>query len=687
MKTARSSESARPPIYDRLTRHQIAANLRRHLPREVRELNAFVVFKFAPPRKPGGKRSKLPFYVVDRKMRTGEHGSKQDVTHLVSFAEAVRLFEKDIKWSGIGVCALQTNDVFFVDLDKCVDAKTGEVNDLARELLKWNTYTEISPSGQGLRLIMTGNPQINRKNHEAGIEMFCNKGFVTLTGMPFRGTAHRARPVADTQIKRLRVLVHADEPGSDVPTPEATEISSIPTPLTDERYQDVRRALKHVDPDCGYTEWLAVGQALHSGDNRSDGRGFELWLRWSSKGEKFEGTSEGEMLRKWRGFKSGRGITLATIFGMAQASGYREQSGAPIKDVKGAHSAVATYSPESAPEVVTNPLAEGLFDHYGAYVFIGRAKIGKSRILGALVAAALCGGKALGFKFNHECRVLALTLEEDPATMLERVRMYGVEPKEYDKRMNIIDDRLATKAAQGYNVEHDWTAWLDLLLLKLKPDFVYIDTAIKMRMLWQNDPAYRSKNVTEQDYQNASLLDEAARKHRCVIVSIIHGSKRKHVTAQHAFDPFESIGTTSWTLAGCTGALVLMDKPGHNALEDADDGQRVFSVRGRYMPRGDTHHIVQSNQNGTFTNMGEYHHVIANTRTREYLQFIQESQEQGAEYVTARTIAGSFSRSERTVRVMLHRVVESGELYEGQRLDGVQGSGYRLVPAAARQRS
>lgn len=676
-----SSDSARLNTYDQLSRKQIAANLRKHLPLDVRKLHAFVVFKFAPPRKPGGKRSKLPFYVVGKHMRSGEQGSTEDRTHLVSFAEAVKLFESDHTFAGIGVCALKTNDVFFVDLDNCVDTATGEINVVANELIKWRTYTELSPSGQGLRLILRGNPQINKKNHKQGVELFSSKGFVTLTGMPFGKIAHRARPVNTQQLKRLRALAHAEQEDVD-----QSDINSIPTPLTKDRYPDVKRALKHIDPDCGYAEWLAVGQALHSSDPKPDGRGFELWLRWSQKGDKFAETNERQMLRKWQGFKAGGGVTLASLFAMAQQSGYNVSARARNEIKDEAHPAVLTYTPESTPEITTSPLAEGLFDHYGAYVFIGRAKIGKSRILGALVAAALCGGNALSFKFNQKCKVLALTLEEDPATMLERVRLYGVEPKEHSRQMHIIDDQLAIKASKEYSDEHDWTAWLDLLLRKLKPDLVYIDTAIKMRMLWQNDPAYRSKNVTEQDYQNASLLDEAARKHRCVIVSIIHGSKRKHVTAQHAFDPFESIGTTSWTLAGCTGALVLMDKPGHNALEDEDDGQRVFSVRGRYMPKGDAHYLVQSNQSGTFTNMGEYHYVVANMRTQEYLQFIWESQEQGAEHVTARTVAGSFGRSERTVRVALHHFIESGALYEGRRLEGVQGSGYRLVQTAASRR-
>lgn len=673
-----------PVLYDALPRNKIVSNLRRYLPPAVRRLKSFVVFKFAPPKKPGGKRNKLPFYVVGRKVRSGEHGSKQDKSNLVGFAEAVRLLETERAWAGIGACALQENPVFFIDLDNCVDLNTGELTPLAAELLRWKTYTEISPSGKGLRMVLGGNPGVNGKNHKAGIELFCSKGFVTLTGMPFGKVSHQVKQATTSQMRRLRELLELPAPSRETDEDPDAPVS-IPSPLTKERYQDVKRAINHIDPDCSYDDWLLVGQALHSGDPRPSGKGFELWLRWSRKGDKFEQTNEEEMARKWSGFAAGRGYTLASLFALAQEGGFDAKHGTtePLPDT----THIESYTPTSSPEVKTYPLAEGLFDNYGAYVFIGRAKIGKSRILGSIVAAALCGGDALGFKFLKECKVLALTLEEEPATLLERIRAYAVEPTEHDKQLHLIDERLALKAAKNHSDDHDWTAWLDLMLRQFKPDLVYVDTAIKMRMLWQNDPAYRTKNITEQDYQNASWLDQAAQRHKCVIVSVIHGSKRKNAP-QHNFDPFESIGTTSWTLAGCTGALVLMDKPGHNPLEEEDDGQRVFSVRGRYMPHGDTHYVVQSNSSGTFSNLGEYHHVIASVRTQEYLRMVLEAQQQGADNVTARTIAALSGRSERTVHVLLRKFMESGQLFEGQRLEAKQGSGYRFVqPVASRKKA
>ena len=122
-----------------------------------------------------------------------------------------------------------------------------------------------------------------------------------------------------------------------------------------------------------------------------------------------------------------------------------------------------------------------------------------------------------------------------------------------------------------------------------------------------------------------------------------------------------------------------MDKPGSNAMEDEDDGQRVFSVRGRYMPHGDKHYTLQSNDNGTFSNLGEYQLVQASIRTMEYLRAVLDIQQRTNMDVPARNVAAECGVKERTVRVLLHRFAESGELYEGMRLVGVTGSGYRLL--------
>jgi hypothetical protein len=669
------------PTYDNIPREQVAPLLRKNLPAVVRKLKAFVVFKFKPPKKPGGKRMKLPFYVVDGRMRHGEQASQEDRTRLVSFPDAVKLFERDRKWGGIGVCALESNDCFFVDLDNCFNEHL-EPNALAQTLLAWNTYTEYSPSGRGLRMVFGGNPGVNRKRHDLGLELFCSSGFVTLTGLRYDKAHADVKQLTTRQQQKLAELL-----GAPLTKHEEQDLNSIPSPIDKNRRKDINRALHKMDPDMGYAQWLMVGQALHSGDPDPAGWGFQKWLSWSQGGDKFEQTNEQEMLRKWHGFKQGKGITVNTLFGIAKEYGFNPKELADNdnndekedKELPPDHEVDDSlyYDVDSVQEIETHPLAENLFDNHGAYMFIGRAKIGKSRILGSLVAGALSGGKALNFSFNKKCKVLALTLEEDSFSLLSRIRNYMVEPLDYKGRFALIDEERLMANKAKYGDDYNWAQWLEIIVRKVKPDFMYVDTPVKLRMMWQNEPERKNKQVTEIDYQNAAELDRIAQKYHCVVVSVIHGSKRKPTT--HGFDPFESIGTTSWTLAGCTGAMVLMDKPGHNPMEEEDDGQKVLSVRGRYQKTGDLHYLMQSNPDGTFSNMGDYRYVMSQVRAEEFLRVVKEGMDGGMEFVQARSIAQQTNRSERHVHVCLRQVIVEGKEYEGRKLIAVQGSGYALV--------
>ena len=74
----------------------------------------------------------------------------------------------------------------------------------------------------------------------------------------------------------------------------------------------VEEILPHLDPDCGYEEWLKIGAAMHH-----QGQGDEEWLtawdEWSAGSGKYV---DGECEEKWKSFKPQRAngvITLATL--------------------------------------------------------------------------------------------------------------------------------------------------------------------------------------------------------------------------------------------------------------------------------------------------------------------------------------------------------------------------------------
>ena len=70
-----------------------------------------------------------------------------------------------LQLEGIGLCLSATDGLTGLDLDHVLDPVTGELEPLAAKLLKQfaGTYTEISPSGTGLRIWCFGQPQRSGK--------------------------------------------------------------------------------------------------------------------------------------------------------------------------------------------------------------------------------------------------------------------------------------------------------------------------------------------------------------------------------------------------------------------------------------------------------------------------------------------------------------------------------------------
>lgn len=85
---------------------------------------------------------------------------------------------------------------------------------------------------------------------------------------------------------------------------------------------DAADALKFLDPDCSYPEWIAVAAALkHQFD---DAEGFKVFNDWSSKGSKYAGPEETK--KKWDTFRQhtrGRApVTIRSLLKKAAEAGW-----------------------------------------------------------------------------------------------------------------------------------------------------------------------------------------------------------------------------------------------------------------------------------------------------------------------------------------------------------------------------
>ncbi len=167
--------------------------------------------------------------------RTGRSGSSTDSAKWCSFDEAMAGLEAG-RCDGIGFALGQAGEIQFggVDLDNCRNPETGELSELAKELIgALDTYCEVSPTGTGIKLIFIGGmPKgVKTKNKAGTVEIYSSGRFFTITSEHVEGTPtgieHRQEQVTavwqkyigSEQPKRKRqntslsqsIRVHADD--------------------------------------------------------------------------------------------------------------------------------------------------------------------------------------------------------------------------------------------------------------------------------------------------------------------------------------------------------------------------------------------------------------------------------------------------------------------------------------------
>ncbi len=108
-----------------------------------------------------------------------------------------------------------------------------------------------------------------------------------------------------------------------VATPKQPELVTSPRPplqSSSEIIAQLQALLKHIDPNCGYEDWLHALMAIYHSTGGSED-GFALADAWSSQGKTYKGDKE--MRVKWRSFKSttSKPITIATLIKKARDNG------------------------------------------------------------------------------------------------------------------------------------------------------------------------------------------------------------------------------------------------------------------------------------------------------------------------------------------------------------------------------
>ena len=138
----------------------------------------------------------------------------------------------ECKGDRIGVVLTETSDLFGQDLDACRNPKTGKITEWAREIIDaLYTYTEISPSGTGVKAFLERGDGleafdaiakympgecIGKKDPQ--VEIYTKSRYFTVTGQHLSGTPLKIRRVSPNDWDRIVAVINKHalrlEPGS-----------------------------------------------------------------------------------------------------------------------------------------------------------------------------------------------------------------------------------------------------------------------------------------------------------------------------------------------------------------------------------------------------------------------------------------------------------------------------------------
>ena len=267
------------------------------IPKKMRDSKRWLLWRSEKDNKNPNKFRKVPYY-IDGTFRRGTLDTPEDLERLGSYDQAVDALSNG-DFSGLGFALGKDGEGYWqgIDLDKIKQ----HGNDKLAESLPG--YVELSPSGNGVHAIGYGDYFRNRNNSTEGFEYYCRVKFFTFSGNIFKN-----EPIIDL---KPFIKQHIDENLIDEEFERTYSLGQLI--LSDSQIDDVRRALKYIDPDCPRDKWIEICFSLARVPE-----GFDLFRDWSlrSSGKNHSVATEIEIEDQWNDiYTNTRGaISLGTLY-------------------------------------------------------------------------------------------------------------------------------------------------------------------------------------------------------------------------------------------------------------------------------------------------------------------------------------------------------------------------------------
>ncbi len=205
------------------------------IPDMLKTIPQFVVWRYEC--RDGDKPTKVPYSPL-----TIKHAAVNNPYTWSSFSAAMQHRNIDPATWGIGVVITPATGLVGLDLDHCLEPFSGDLLPWATEIVTAiNSYTEISPSGEGLRIWVKGTLPAGRRRKD-GLEMYDSGRYLTVTGAHLEGT-----PATIEERTEAVAALHASFFAQEAPVAApATQSTPVAQPsMSDQKLLQKARSAKN----------------------------------------------------------------------------------------------------------------------------------------------------------------------------------------------------------------------------------------------------------------------------------------------------------------------------------------------------------------------------------------------------------------------------------------------------------
>ena len=268
-----------------------------NIPMELKRIPRWVLWKFVEIGDEDTKRwSKIP------SQASGQPASATNPNTWTNFLEVQNAYENNPdRFNGVGFVFSDDDDLVGVDLDDCYDQTIGFINAAMQQLASQiDGYMEVSPSGTGVKIFTRADLHSAHVDHDKGLEFYPRGRYFTVTGHAISGDIPKEEQDLTAIIPPRTMRRTGDAFADYTPPVDGYDLHRVEQEI-----------LTKLSSECGYSDWLSVGFALHHQFN-GDYEALELWERWSYADGNSANYVPNECDKKWQTFK-GSGATLRSL--------------------------------------------------------------------------------------------------------------------------------------------------------------------------------------------------------------------------------------------------------------------------------------------------------------------------------------------------------------------------------------